>query len=99
MMNILITQNYVAGIFEHWSDTQDYIARKPTDIVSFSHINCDLVYPFYLLEIGNGCFAGYQTEDDAQELGMGIILYTITRDYQPDHVWMDQMGILPHNHL
>jgi hypothetical protein len=105
-MNIITTQNFVAGIFAQWADAQHYLSLKPSEINGFVHTNTDLVYPFWLFEVGDGRFIGFQTEaealrfwtDHTQEGVIGII-YTIYEDYQPDQPWIDFMGKLAHEHL
>lgn len=98
-MNVITTKNYVAGIFESWSDAQAYRALKPSFVEGSLHTNSDLMYPFYLLEMGDGRFVGYQTREEALAQNAGIILYTIEGDYQPHPFWTDQMGSLEHDHL
>lgn len=106
-MNIITTGNYVAGIFATWQDAQAYIALKPAMIQGFQHTNSALVYPFFLLELDDRVpqtvlsspFIGFQTETEARHHDGGIILYTITEDYQPAIPWMDSMGGLEHEHL
>jgi hypothetical protein len=105
-MNIIITQNFVAGIFAQWVDAQHYLSLKPSEIRGFVHINIDLVYPFWLFEVGDDRFIGFQTEAEAlrfwtdhTEKGVVGIIYTIYEDYQPDQPWTDAMGNLAHEHL
>jgi hypothetical protein len=98
-MNIITTGNFVAGIFAKWADAQHYLTLKPPEIKGFLHTNTDLEYPFCLLEMGDTRFFAYQTEKQARAQGVGVILYTIYEDFQPDHPWTDVMGDLEHEHL
>lgn len=99
-MNVITTNRYVAGIFAAWTDVQHYLTLKPVHIHGFVHTSgLDLEYPFYLLELGDGGFVGYQTEAEARAQPIGDVLYTIVGDYQPEIPWEDVMGDLPHKHL
>jgi len=97
---IITTQNFVVGIFAELVDAQHYLTLKPPEIESFVHtINPDLIYPFYLLEIGDNSFLGFQTDGEARAQGIGLIIYTIYEDYRPKPPWTDSMGNLDHKHL
>ncbi len=96
-MNIITAKGFVAGIFAKWTEAQHYMALKPSGFGGSMHINTDLNYPFYILEV-DGHFAFFRTESEACLQNIGIV-YTISEDYQPDVPWTDCMGRLPHVHL
>ena len=91
-MNVITTQDYVAGIFANWTDAQAYIGLKPEYIRGFLHTNSDLTYPFYLVQTGR-VFVGCQTIEDVRRQAVGIIVFTITEDYQPHVPWNDEMAL------
>ncbi len=96
-MNIITAKNFVAGIFQNWTDAQHYLTLKPSGFGGSLHFNNDMIYPFFVLEV-DGRFTFFQIEAEARAQGIGI-LYTISEDYQPNVPWADWMGSLEHVHL
>jgi len=98
-MNIISTQNYVAGIFEKLEDAIEYIEMRPDWVAGFLHLNRALEYPFYIAQLDDDVFLPFQQEGDAMRVSKAAIVFAIYEDYRPDPQWTDQMGWLEHTHF
>lgn len=97
-MYIILFRGAVMAIFSNPKKLGGYMEKMPPGKCSVEYMD-HLKFPFWIVEPEFGQFNFYQDAFLAQKQAPNkYSLYEITKEYEPETPWKDEMGSIPHTH-